>query len=127
RVLPTLTVNLGLRYELQTVLTDANNLLGNFDPNSPIGFVQVGKGENSPYNGDHTNFSPRIGLAWDVKGNGKTVIRAGASILHEFPPLNQIRNQLGNVSTGAQLCQLVGTPPVETCVQGSGTIASGVV
>jgi hypothetical protein len=127
RVRPTLTVNLGLRYELQTVLTEANNLLGNFDPNTPTGFVQVGRGETSPYNGDHTNFSPRIGLAWDVRGNGKTVIRAGASILHEFPPLNQIRNQLGNVSTGAQLCQLVGTPPVETCVQGSGTIASGVV
>jgi hypothetical protein len=127
RVRPTLTVNLGLRYELQTVLTDANNLLGNFDPNSSTGFVQVGRGETSAYNGDHKNFSPRVGLAWDVRGNGKTVIRAGASILHEFPPLNQIRNQLGNVPTGAQLCQQVGTPPVETCVQGSGTIASGVV
>jgi hypothetical protein len=121
RVLPTLTVNLGLRYELQTVLTDANNLLGNFDPNSPTGFVQVGKGENSPYNGDHTNFSPRIGLAWDVKGNGKTVIRAGASILHEFAPLNQIRNQLGNVPTGAELCQN------GSCVAGSGTIAANTV
>ena len=125
RVRPTLTVNLGLRYELQTVLTDANNLLGNFDPNTPTGFVQVGSGENSAYNGDHQNFSPRIGLAWDVRGNGKTVVRAGASILHEFAPLNQIRNQLGNVPTGAQLCQQLGSPPVETCVPGPGTIASG--
>jgi len=121
RVRPTLTLNLGLRYELQTVLTDANNLLGNFDPNSPTGFVQVGSGETSPYNGDHSNFSPRIGLAWDVKGNGKTVIRAGASILHEFAPLNQIRNQLGNVPTGAELCQN------GSCVAGTGTIAASTV
>ena len=125
RIRPTVTLNLGLRYELQTVLTDANNLLGNFDPTTPTGFVQVGSGETSAYNGDHKNFSPRIGLAWDVKGNGKTVVRAGASILHEFAPLNQIRNQLGNVPTGALLCQQVGTPPVETCAQGTGTIASG--
>jgi hypothetical protein len=121
RVRPTLTVNLGLRYELQTVLTESNNLLGNFDPTSPTGFVQVGKGETSAYNGDRRNFSPRIGLAWDMRGNGKTVIRAGASILHEFPPLNQIRNQLGNVPTGAQL-SVMGAP-----IPNIGTIASGVV
>jgi hypothetical protein len=130
RALPTLTVTLGLRYELQTVIQEQNNLLGNFDPNSPTGFVQVGKGETSPYNGDHNNFSPRIGLAWDVRGTGKNVIRAGASIIHEFQPLNAIMSSaggLGVVPTGAQLCQLVGTPPVETCVQGSGTIASGTV
>jgi hypothetical protein len=121
RLRPTLTVNLGLRYELQTVLTEANNLLGNFDPNSPNGFVQVGSGETSAYNGDHKNFSPRIGLAWDVRGNGKTVVRAGASILHEFAPLNQIRNQLGNVPTGAQL--FVAATQIPT----TGTIASGTV
>jgi hypothetical protein len=119
RVRPTLTVNLGLRYELQTVLTDANNLLGNFDPNTSTGFVQVGKGETSPYNGDHGIFSPRIGLAWDVRGNAKTVIRAGASILHEFAPINQIRNQLGNVPTGAVLS--VGG----VTIPNNGTIASG--
>ena len=119
RVRPTLTVNLGLRYELQTVLTDANNLLGNFDPNTSTGFVQVGKGETSPYNGDHSIFSPRIGLAWDVRGNAKTVIRAGASILHEFAPINQIRNQLGNVPTGAVLS--VGG----VTIPNNGTIASG--
>lgn len=130
RALPTLTLNFGLRYELQTVIHEDNNLLGNFDPNSPTGFVQVGKGETSPYNGDHNNFSPRMGLAWDVRGDGKTVVRAGASIIHEFQPLSSIMSSaggLGVVPTGAQLCQQVGTPPVETCVQGSGTIASGTV
>jgi hypothetical protein len=115
---------------VQTVIQEQNNLLGNFDPHSPSGFVQVGKGETSPYNGDHNNFSPRIGLAWDVRGDGKTVVRSGASIIHEFQPLNAIMSSaggLGVVPTGAQLCQQVGTPPIETCVQGSGTIASGAV
>ncbi len=119
RVRPTVTVNLGLRYDLQTVLTDSNDLLGNFDPNSPTGFVQVGKGETSPYNGDHSIFSPRIGLAWDERCYAKNEVRAGASILHEFAPINQIRNQLGNVPTGAQLS--VGGVPIPN----NGTIASG--
>jgi hypothetical protein len=124
RVLPRLTLNFGLRYELQTVIQEENNLLGNFDPNSPTGFVQVGQGETSPYNGDHNNFSPRIGFAWDVRGDGKTVIRSGASIIHEFQPLNAIMSSaggLGVVPTGAQLS--VGV----TQIPNSGTIASGTV
>jgi Carboxypeptidase regulatory-like domain/TonB dependent receptor len=130
RVLPRLTVNLGLRYELQTVITEQNNLLGNFDPNSTTGFVQVGKGESSAYNGDHNNFSPRVGFAWDLQGNGKTAIRGSASILHEFVQLAGFMSSgggLGTVPTGAQLCQPVGTPPIETCVQGSGTISGAEV
>jgi TonB dependent receptor len=124
RVLPTLTLNFGLRYELQTVIHEDNNLLGNFDPNSATGFVQVGKGETSPYNGDHNNFSPRIGFAWDVRGDGKTVIRSGASIIHEFQPLNGIMSSaggLGVVPTGAQL--FVGN----TQIPNIGTITSGTV
>jgi hypothetical protein len=125
RVLPTLTVNFGLRYELQTVIQEQNNQLGNFDPNSPTGFVQVGKGETSPYNADRNNFSPRIGFAWDVRGDGKTVIRSGASIIHEFQPLSSIMSSaggLGVVPTGAQLTGFGGV-----AIQNSGTIASGTV
>src|ERR1700730_4721806 len=81
-VRPRLTVNLGLRYELQTVLKDSTNKLGNFDPNSPTGLVQVGFGETSAYHGDHNNFSPRVGFAWDVRGNGKTAVRGGGGIMY---------------------------------------------
>jgi hypothetical protein len=76
-----LTINLGVRYELNTVLKEANNLLGNFDPT--LGMVQVGKQIPSLYNGDHNNFAPRVGFAWDIHGNGKSVIRAGGGVTFE--------------------------------------------
>lgn len=101
-----LTVNLGLRYELNTVPKDADNLLGNFDPN--LGLVQVGKQISSIYNGDHNNFAPRLGLAWDIFGTGRTVIRAAGGMFYEQPSYDgfmAIGNLLGlrTIPTGVPL------------------------
>ena len=106
RITPRITFNYGVRYELNTVMKDSNNLLGNFDPN--LGLVQVGKQISSPYNGDHNNFAPRLGVAWDIFGNGKTVLRASGDIMHEqfsFDTFNALGNLLGSrtVPTGATL------------------------
>jgi hypothetical protein len=98
RVTPRLTLNLGLRYELISVVKERDGLEGNFDPNSSTGVVQVGYGLTAPFNGDHNNFSPRFGLAWDVRGNGKTVVRAGGSLMYEALPIatfSDIANALG--------------------------------
>jgi len=128
RATPKLTINLGVRYELGTVWVDANNRLGNFDPNSPTGFVQVANGISSPYNGDHHDWSPRVGFAWDISGNQKTVVRAGAGLLYEFVPSSALLNSggnstgLGKVPTGAEIC--INNKP---CVPGSGTIAAASV
>ena len=108
RATPRVTVNLGVRYELNTVMKERNDLLGNFDPNSPTGLVQVGAGITSPYRGNHHNFSPRLGLSWDISGNGRTVVRAGASLTYEqlsYDVLNNIANVLGlrSVPTGVAL------------------------
>ena len=92
RITPRLTLNLGIRYELNTVVHDRDGLMGNFDPT--LGIFQT----NNPYHGDHNNFSPRLGFAWDLFGNGKTVVRGGAGILYEqvsFDVMNGEGNLLG--------------------------------
>ncbi len=125
RMTPKITVNIGVRYELATVIQDTNSELGNFDPNSPTGLVQVGEGITAPYNPDHRDWSPRAGFAWDLQGNHKTVIRAGASMLYEFCSRSRVHefrmapgHGLGKVPTGAELCVN------GSCVAGSGTIAA---
>jgi Carboxypeptidase regulatory-like domain/TonB dependent receptor-like, beta-barrel len=84
RIRPRVTLNLGLRWEYQTPLSERDNLIANFIPGSKYGMVQVGtNGLSSPYNRDKTNFAPRLGVAWDISGNGTTVIRAGGGIFYE--------------------------------------------
>jgi outer membrane receptor protein involved in Fe transport len=118
RVTRNLTVNLGLRYEYNSVIKADGNLLGNFIPT--IGLAQVGQQISSPYHGDHKNFAPRLGMAWDPFGTGKTVIRAGFGIIYEtvnweaFLAFNNVFG-LGTIPTGGIL----------NGVQGAGTITSG--
>jgi len=81
RVSKTFTLNFGLRYEFNSVVKEAHDQLGNFDPN--LGMVQVGKQIGSVYNPDHTNFAPRFGFAWDTNGRGTTVIRGGGGMVYE--------------------------------------------
>src|SRR6202022_263986 len=97
RVTPRLTLNLGLRYELTTIVKEKGNLIGNFDPVKGLQQVGVG-GVSSVYNGDHNNFSPRFGFAWDISGNGKTVVRGGGGVLYEqgsYDSLMALGNLLG--------------------------------
>jgi Carboxypeptidase regulatory-like domain/TonB dependent receptor len=111
RITKRVTLNLGLRYEYQGVPSEANNLLGNFDP--AVGFEQVGKNISSIYKGDHTNFSPRVGVAWDVTGKGTTVVRAGGSLIYDLLPMSAFLSQqntnnattlgLGVIPTGAAI------------------------
>ncbi|HEY6766157.1 MAG TPA: TonB-dependent receptor [Candidatus Sulfotelmatobacter sp.] len=106
RVTKNLTVNLGLRYEYSTVPQEAHNLLGNFDPS--VGLVQVGHQIPSLYNPDHKNFGPRAGFAWDIGGNGRTVLRGGGGLIYEtvnwqsFVAFNNAFGP-GSVPTGAPI------------------------
>ncbi len=84
RITPRVTFNYGLRYDYFGVMGEKNNLLSDatsFAPATGTGtftLTQVGQpGLSSLYNPDRKDFAPRVSVAWDVTGKGKTVVRAG--------------------------------------------------
>lgn len=92
-----LTVNLGLRYDLFGVPTETQGILSNITlgTGSTIGqqvaSARIGRVSNL-FNGNHKNFAPRIGLAYDVFGDGKTAIRASYAMAYLEPYSNLYTN-----------------------------------
>jgi hypothetical protein len=82
RVSSNLTLNLGVRYEMDTVIKEVNGKLANLrnltDPSTTVG---------DPYwkNPTLKNFAPRFGFAWDPLKNGKTAIRGGFGMFDILP------------------------------------------
>lgn len=111
-----LTLNIGLRYELETPITERfNRLVAEFDaatpnpidaqarsnyarapiPELPVsqfralgGLTWVSAGNRSPYLGEKNNLLPRIGLAWQLAA--RTVLRAGYGIFFNTLGVNTI-------------------------------------
>jgi hypothetical protein len=115
RVSPKLTLNLGLRYTYSQPIKEANNLWGNFDPNSPTGLVQQGQPSVGPtiWKPDRKNFSPRAGFAWDVTGKGTTVVRAGFSVIYSTFIAADFIGQNGLQNTGGTT---IGADPTGACL-----------
>ena len=79
-----LTLNYGLRWDYFGVIHEEHDRFSVFDPVGGGSLVQVGSpGLPGLYPKDFTNFSPRVGFAYDLTGKGKTVLRAGAGIYYD--------------------------------------------
>jgi hypothetical protein len=91
-----LTVNLGLRYDVFVPDTEKDDKLVNFDPVN-LKLVYAGEdGTDRRVNKqiDWGNIAPRVGIAWDVTGDAKNVVRAGYGRAY-FPIHQSASNLLG--------------------------------
>jgi hypothetical protein len=88
RIHPRLVLNLGLRYEFSGVPLETNGLQGTVDKAALISHAaRIGdftsQRSSRWYNDDFNNFAPRIGLAWDFAGDGRTALRANWGIFYD--------------------------------------------
>jgi hypothetical protein len=121
-----LTLNLGLRYDLFKRHNEEANTATTFLPGPGKGLIDditTGAGQihdanvpcddpkatlagvcgpggfaasNSLGKGDHNDFGPRVGFAWDVFGDGKTSVRAGFGVSYESTLYNPLSNSRWN-------------------------------
>ncbi len=82
-----LTLNLGLRWELNTPMTEKYNTIASFDAET----AQIrAAGQNGVpanlFKYDYNNFAPRIGFAWQPLGDSKTVVRGGVGVFYNVQP-----------------------------------------
>ena len=116
-----LSLNLGLRFEPYTFMSDTQDRNQTFDmanyaqgvrsqiyPLAPPGLLY--HGDNTPKGypcgpkiplqvscPDNNNWAPRLGLAWDPFGDGKSSVRAGYAIFYDAP-LTRVQNNSNNVA-----------------------------
>ncbi|HEV2522431.1 MAG TPA: TonB-dependent receptor [Candidatus Acidoferrales bacterium] len=122
RFRPNLTLNLGLRYEMATVIKEKYGKLTNLptlDAQLPTcGTLATGCGSVGPYFSNPTlnNFEPRLGFAWDPFKTGKTAVRGGFGMFDVLPMLYTTVTLNGR---GAPFFQLASPAPGTSLPQGS--------
>lgn len=98
RVRRDLTLNLGLRYSYFGVYRDVNNALANIYAVGPNGLdvgaspftygrtsnrAEVIGGERPFYQRDLDNFQPRVGVAWNIGGRDRSIVRGAFGLYND--------------------------------------------
>jgi outer membrane receptor protein involved in Fe transport len=140
KIKPRLTLNLGLRYEYYGTQHNADQSLdSNFYPGEGANrFEQIANGrillaQDSPigklWKVDKNNFAPRLGIAWDVLGDGRMSLRGGYGMAYERNFGNVTFNVIQNPPNNATVQFNAGTdvPTIPITLDNLGPLAgSGV-
>ncbi len=128
-----LTFNYGLRYDYE--ITEQIPTIAFRDPLSGISLsasdllaAQDALNVQQGFPRDKNNYAPRLGVAWDIKGDGKTVIRAAAGIFYDHPLLAIAFNS--DIADAAQQQQGILTPqggPLPTALLNATQVFQGTV
>ena len=124
-----LTLTAGLRHEFTTGWNEVSGRAANYvTSNSVLVTNPLVGGSVFTQNNAKLLFSPRVGLAWDVFGNGRTAIRTGfgtyysliddlSFLLNSVPPSNGAA-QYNNVALSSVVPVVPGVPPPQSCGPG---------
>jgi Carboxypeptidase regulatory-like domain len=85
RILPSLTLNLGLAWNVTTPITEVGNRMADYIPSTQQLLIagQGGVSRSAGIGMYGGAYEPRLGLAWKVLGSDNTVLRAGFGIYHD--------------------------------------------
>ena len=85
RILPSLTLNLGLAWDMTTPITEVHDRMANYIPSTQQLLIagKNGVSRSAGINMYWGAYEPRLGLSWKVLGSDKTVVRAGFGIYHD--------------------------------------------
>jgi carboxypeptidase family protein len=85
RVTSSLTLNLGLAWDMTTPITEEHNRMADYIPSTGQLLIagQNGVGRSAGINMFWGAYEPRVGLTWKVLGSDKTVLRLGFGIYHD--------------------------------------------